>query len=136
MRAALPKQVCAARVTVLAHCVLLGKGIWGILAEAHGNCVFAAAGLDVGSARAVTRLTAAGFQRSSGMGEGLAHGRILEAVILVLMAGNAGLAAHVVAVSGCTGGSFGFLLFCRRFRRVLALRPRVQANSQAKRSQE
>src|SRR6516162_5399626 len=118
MRAALPEKMCAAGMALFADRVLLGDGVLGILAEANRNRFFPTTGLDMGPSRPVTGFTAAGFQRSPRMGHGLPHGGAFEAVILILMAGDAGFATHIVAIRG-----FALFLTGGRFGGVLSLRP-------------
>src|SRR6266404_3822095 len=98
MRTALPEQVIAARMAVQAGGVLLGDGVIGILAEANGNGVLAAACFDVGFARPVARFATASLQGSPGIRHHLAHDRVLEAPLLIDVAGYAGLAAHIVPI--------------------------------------
>lgn len=135
MRAALPEQVRAARMALFADRVLLGDGVLGILAEANRNRFFAATGLDVGPSRPVTRFTAASFQRSPRMGHDFPHRRVFEAVILILMAGDAGLATHIVAIRAYRCRSFSLFLNLGRFG-VLSLGPRIRGSRQAKQNQE
>src|SRR5919108_5795974 len=119
-----------------AHGVLLSYGVRRILIKTNGNGVFAASRFHVGPARPVTSLTSPSFQGSPGMGHGLAHGGILEAVVLVLMTGNAGFATHIVAIAGCRRGGFGLFLSRWRICGVLGRRLGVQANGQAQRDKK
>ena len=99
VRTALPEQVIAARMAVQAGGVLLGNGVIGILAEADGNGVLAAACFNVGFARPMTRFAAASLQRSPGIPQhNLAHDGVLETAFLIDVAGYAGLAAHIVPI--------------------------------------
>lgn len=99
MRATLPKEMIASRMAVQAGGVLLGNGVIGILAEANRNGVLAAACLDMGFARPVTRFAAASLQRSPGIPQhDLAHDGVFEAMLLILVAGYTRFAADVVAV--------------------------------------
>src|SRR5690242_2993313 len=125
MRTAFPEQMRPSRMAVLADRVLLGNGVWRILSKANGNGVLAAAGFHVSAARSVARFAAPCFQRGLGMGHRFTHDGVLEAVVLVLMAGNAGLAAHIVAVPGGSGCGFSLFLSSRRIRCVLSRRPGV-----------
>jgi hypothetical protein len=70
------------------------------------------------------------------MGHRFAHNGVLETVILVLMAGDAGLAAYVIAIAGRRWRGFGLFLASPRIRSILRWRARVQAHSKAKRSQK
>jgi hypothetical protein len=70
------------------------------------------------------------------MGHGLAHGCVLEALVLVLMAGNASFAAYVVAIASRRVGGFSLFLGSRRRPCVLRRRLGVQANRQAQRNKK
>src|SRR5207247_6646061 len=95
MRAAFPEQMCTARMAVLAYRVLLSYGVLGILPEAHRNRFFASAGFHVCPARPMTRFTTTSFLGGPWMRHHSAHGRVLEAMILILMARDAGLGPHI-----------------------------------------
>src|SRR6266849_2559180 len=76
VRTALPEQVIAARMAVHAGGVLFCNGVIGILAEANGNAVLAAASFHVGFAWPVARFATASLQRSPGIRHHLAHDRV------------------------------------------------------------
>src|SRR5258708_35204256 len=86
-------------MAIHANGVLLRDRVRGILAETNRNGLFASAGFNVGSAWSMTRLAAAGLFRSVRISQHyFAHHRVLEAPVLIVMTGDAGFAADVVAV--------------------------------------
>jgi hypothetical protein len=99
MRTALPEQVIASRMAVQAGGVLLGNGVIGILPEANGNGVLATACFDVGFAWPMACFATARLEGSPRIPQHhLTHDGVLEAMLLILVAGDTGLAAHIVAV--------------------------------------
>jgi len=104
--------------------ILLGNGVLGILAETNRNGLFASAGFHVGSARSVARLAAEGLFRSVRISQHyFAHHRVLEAPVLIVMTGDAGFAADVVAVRRLRQRRFGlFLGSCGLGRRGFRIR--------------
>ncbi len=70
----------------------------GILGEADGNRVLAAAGLHVGPAGSVTGFAAQLLLGSFGVGHGIAHDGVDETLLLVGVAGHAHLGADVIAL--------------------------------------
>jgi len=117
MRAALPEELVAASMALHAGGIFLRHGVLGITGEADGNGVFAAPGFHVRFARTVTGLAAASFIRGMRMGHYLPHDRVLEAVVLIFVTGDTGIAAHVIAVR--LGGCFCLLRWGSRFIQVL-----------------
>src|SRR5690349_6751745 len=136
MWAALPEQVRPARMATLACRVLFSHGVLGVFAEAHRNCFFTSASLDVRPTRSMTRLTTKSLLRSPRMGHDPAHGSVLEAVILVLVAGDAGLASYIISSGWSRGGSFCLFLSRRRRAGILGSRLCAQADRHAKGEQK
>jgi len=106
-----PEDVSAAVMAVHTNCVLFGHRVGRILPETNGNGVLAAAGLDVGAAGAVAGLTAASFFKGVWIAKhDLAHDRVLEAPILILVAADASIAADVVARRPLWSGGLRLIL--------------------------
>src|SRR6266404_1897482 len=124
VRTAFPEHVRAARVAIHANGVLLGHGVFRILAEANRDGLFTAAGFHVGAARSVASFATAGFLGSVGIAQHyFAHYGVLEAAVLIVMAGDAGVAADVVAVRRLRQRCFGlFLGSCGLGRRGFRIR--------------
>ena len=94
--AAFPEQAISIAVAGQAGGILFFDGVGGILAEADGNSVFAAAAFYVRLARSMASFAALRLQRGSGMGHDFAHDRVLEAILLVLVTGDAHVRAGVL----------------------------------------
>jgi len=123
VRAAPPEEVGTFRVAIHADGVLLGDGVLGVFSETDGDGVLAAPCLHVSSAGAVAGFASAGLFGRVGMCHGLAHDGVLEAAILVLVAGDAGFAPDIVAIGVCGGRSFGFFPGGRRRRLITGRLP-------------
>lgn len=118
VRTALPEHVASPGMARLAGRVLLGHGVFRILAETHRDGVFSAPGFYVRSSRPMTGLTSMGFVCIMRMGKGLTHHGVLKSPLLVLVASDAGLRAYVIRVLsdrrgllvGCRFGTLGIRL--------------------------
>jgi|SRR5215831_6823779 len=105
----LPEKMRAPRMAFFANGILFGNGIVGLLAEPYRNRVLASASLHMRLARPVACLASQSLLRTMRIQHHhLSHGGVLEAAILIFVAGNAHL------VSDVTSGA--------RFRRRLSLR--------------
>src|SRR6266568_6706111 len=96
-------------MAIQANRIFLCNGVCRILAESNRNGVLASPGLDVGSPGPMTRFASAGLVGSPRICHHLAHDGVLEAAVLILVAGYTGLAAYIVAISRLMSG-FGLLL--------------------------
>src|SRR5215831_18126481 len=99
MRTPLPKHMRAPPVARFASGILFCDRIWGILADANGDGILAAARFHVGLARTVATLASAGLFRSVRVGHSPSHRGVLETSILILMACNADLGS-CIAIAG------------------------------------
>lgn len=98
MRTALPEQVRTSRMAIHADRILFRNGIAGILAEPYGNRVLASAGLHVCLARTVACLASARLFRAVRIQHHrLSHRGVLEAAILIFVAGDAHFASDVAS---------------------------------------
>lgn len=96
MRTAFPEHVRASRMTIHADGVLFRNGIVGIFAEPYRNRVLAAAGFHMRLARTVACFASTRFFGTVRIEHHrLSHSGVLEAAILIFMAGNAHLASDV-----------------------------------------
>src|SRR5512140_2724671 len=92
VRAARPEEPVAFRVAAEAGAILFLDRVLRVLGETDGDGVLAAAGIDVRLAWAVAGFAAKFLRRGTRMGEhDLAHRRVLETAVLIVMTGDAGV---------------------------------------------
>jgi hypothetical protein len=105
MRAAPPKQLISAGMTLQAGKVLLGYCVLRVFGKADRNRFLGTACLDVHTARTVTRLATATLVGSVRVRHCFSHCCSVEASALILVTGNTGIATDIIAIG------FGLIRF-------------------------
>ena len=99
MRAAPPKQLISAGMTLQAGKVLLGYCVLRVFGKADRNRFLGTACLDVHTARAVTGLATASLIGSVRVRHCFSHCCSIEASTLVLVTGDTSIATDIIAVT-------------------------------------
>ena len=98
VRAASPEKLIFAGVALQTGKVFLGYCVLRTFGKAEGNRILATPCLDVCTAGTVTRFASASLVRSVRMCHRFSHSCSVESSALILVAGDTGIAADIVAV--------------------------------------
>src|SRR4030095_4989129 len=98
MRAAPPKQLISAGMTLQAGKVLLGYCVLRVFGKADRNRFLGTACLDVCTTRTVTRFATASLVGCVRVRHGFSHCCSVEAPALVLVTGDTGVATDIIAI--------------------------------------